>query len=212
VTDPSVKLILASQSPRRAVLLAEAGFAFEQRSPPFADPDQPPEHLGGHEAEDYAAALAERKAHSLAATLDERCIVLAADTICVDRSDGLVGKPRDAAHARAMLRAFCGASHRVITGVSLWRVEPASGDRGWSVASCDRFAEAATVTFGAVSDATIEAYVATDQWRGKAGGYNLFDRQRAGWPIDVVGDPATVVGLPMQRLGPILRDLISIAR
>ena len=73
-TDPP--LILASQSPRRAQLLCDAGFVFEQRSPPFADPDQPPEHLNGHEAEDYASGLARQKAESLASEINGPALCL----------------------------------------------------------------------------------------------------------------------------------------
>jgi len=195
-TDPP--LILASQSPRRAQLLREAGFVFEQRSPPFADPDQPPGHLGGHEAEDYARSLAIQKAESLARDIDGPATILAADTICVDEAGALVGKPRDREHARAMLRSFVGCDHRVLSGVALLRV----GSN--SETATESFADTAVVTFGAVASEQLEAYLATEDWRGKAGGYNLFDRQAAGWPITVVGDPTTVVGLPMDRLVPML--------
>ncbi|MFN3168551.1 MAG: Maf family protein [Phycisphaeraceae bacterium] len=191
-------LILASQSPRRAQLLHEAGIAFEQRSPPFSDPDQPPGHLRGHEAEDYAEGLAAQKARSLTEHVAGPGTILAADTICVDDAGRLVGKPIDPADAEAMLRMFVNRDHRVITGVALLTIDADGGQ------TLDAFADAATVSFGPVDDAQLEAYLATDEWRGKAGGYNLFDRQRAGWPITVVGDPTTVVGLPMRRLGPVL--------
>ena len=198
VMNNAPPLILASQSPRRAQLLREAGFAFEQRSPPFADPDQPPGHLEGHEAEDYACALAVQKAESLAGEIDGSATILAADTICVDAAGVLVGKPADRDHARAMLRSFVGCDHRVLSGVALMRIA-VSGER-----SLDSFADTAVVTFGAVSDEQLETYLATEDWQGKAGGYNLFDRQAAGWPITVSGDPTTVVGLPMDRLVPML--------
>eukprot|EP00752_Nemacystus_decipiens_P014062 g12498.t1 len=189
-------LILASQSPRRAQLLTEAGVVFEQRSPPFADPDQPPSHLEADEAEGYAQSLAMQKAQSLAVEMDEPCLILAADTICVDDAFALVGKPRDPSHAEQMIRSFINTSHRVISGVVLIRL--VSGERAEEVES---FADTATVTFGQVADEQLAAYLATDDWQGKAGGYNLFDRQAAGWPIEVSGDPTTVVGLPM-RLNP----------
>ena len=192
------RLILASQSPRRAQLLAEAGFVFEQRSPPFADPDQPPRHLRGHEAEDYAASLAKQKAMSLSGQADGKALILAADTICVDAAGDLVGKPCDRAHAADMIRSFIEAEHRVLTGVALLRA-------GSGNSVIESFADAATVAFGSISDDQLDAYLATDDWQGKAGGYNLFDRQVAGWPIQVEGDPATVVGLPMRRLVPVLR-------
>lgn len=194
-------LILASQSPRRAQLLVEAGFEFEQRSPPFADPDQPPDHLRGHEAEAYAAALAEQKAASLAGQIDGAALILAADTICVDANGELVGKPRDQAHAGEMIRSFIESEHRVLTGVALMRTVS-------NEAEVDSFADVATVTFGSIGDEQLDAYLATDGWWGKAGGYNLFDRQASGWPIKVDGDPTTVVGLPMRRLVPVLRSLV----
>lgn len=201
----SFPLILASQSPRRKQLLAEAGFVFEQRSPPFADPDQPPGHLRGHEAQAYAAALAEQKAASLAEQLAGPALILAADTICVDAADELVGKPRDQVHARAMVRSFIDAEHRVITGVALLRV-------GGDGSAMQSFADVAVVRFGSISGEQLDAYLATEDWQGKAGGYNLFDRQRAGWPIEVFGDPTTVVGLPMKRLAAMLKTMDEVAR
>ncbi len=197
----TLPFILASQSPRRAQLLTEAGVVFEQRSPPFADPDQPPGHLRGDEAEAYAAALAEQKANSLAELIDGPALILSADTICVDDAGALVGKPRDRAHADVMLRSFIEAEHRVLTGVALLRVGP-----GEPVMAS--FADVAVVRFGSLSEQQLDVYLTTDDWRGKAGGYNLFDRQAAGWPITVDGDPATVVGLPMRRLMPMLRGAI----
>jgi len=187
-------LILASQSPRRARLLREAGLAFEQRSPPFEDPDQPPDELTGDQAEQYAIALAQRKAASLAETIDPPRLILAADTICIDDQGRLVGKPIDRDDAERMLRAFVNTTHRVVTGVALLRVSAES--EAWACA----FADTAMVSFGAINDDALRRYLATDDWRGKAGGYNLFDRRDAGWPIDVTGDPSTVVGLPMRRL------------
>lgn len=187
-------LILASQSPRRAQLLREAGIAFEQHSPPFADPDQPPDHLRGHEAEQYATSLALQKARSMSEQRTDRSPILAADTICVAADARLVGKPADRVHAEQMLRRFVNSSHCVITGVTLLvpDLEPTA------------FADTATVWFGQVTDDQLADYLDAGDWRGKAGGYNLFDRQAAGWPITVQGDPTTVVGLPMLRLGPLL--------
>lgn len=190
--------ILASQSPRRAQLLREAGVDFEQRNPPYADPDQPPGDLRGHQAGGYAKGLAERKAQSLS-DLAVPAMVIAADTICVDDAGRLIGKPRDAAHAFEMVRSFVESEHRVITGVALL-------EAGQGKPVMRSFADVATVRFGSVSDTELQAYVATGDWSGKAGGYNLFDRRAAGWPIEVVGDPTTVVGLPMRRLMPLLRS------
>lgn len=199
-------LILASQSPRRAQLLREAGIAFEQRSPPYADPDQPPEHLRGHEAEEYAASLAKQKAKSLAEVLSGPALVLAADTICVDAEGNLVGKPIDRADAQQMLSLFINSTHGVITGVAMMNVIQQSDNL--AVSLDHSFADTATVCFGALTDEQLDDYLSNGDWQGKAGGYNLFDRQAAGWPITVQGDPSTVVGLPMQRLTPLLAPLI----
>lgn len=197
----ALPLILASQSPRRAQLLAEAGFVFEQRSPPFADPDQPPGSLCGHEAEDYAVALSRQKAKSMVGEIDGPALILSADTICVDDRGALVGKPRDHSHARKMVRSFIETEHRVITGLAMIRI--------WTDASIiTSFADVATVRFGLVGDDQLDAYIATEDWQGKAGGYNLFDRQAAGWPIEVAGDPTTVVGLPMRRLIPLIQSIV----
>lgn len=228
-------LLLASQSPRRARLLRGAGYAFTQQSPPFSDPDQPPETVpagptgddasggGMSPAERYATGLARRKAVSMVQGVetgfrdfrgfrgfrDFRGLVLAADTLCVGMRGGeagkLVGKPRDRADARAMLRGFVGGEHAVVSGVALVRV----GGDGGAIAVSGRdagalrytlLADTAVVRFGDVDEDALESYLDTGDWRGKAGGYNLLDRQQAGWPITVTGDPATVVGLPMRKL------------
>ena len=94
-----------------------------------------------------------------------------------------------------MIRSFADDTHAVVTGVAI--VD--------SAGEPTVFHDTATVTLRGLSDAAIDAYLDTDAWRGKAGGYNLFDRQGAGWPITVTGDPATVVGLPMRLLTAALR-------
>ena len=204
---PAAPLILASQSPRRAQLLRDAGFDFEQRSPPYADPDQPPDHLKVHEAEAYAVSLALKKVQSLGVLLVcHPATILAADTICVDDRGRLVGKPADRDHAEAMIRSFIGTTHRVITGVAVMSISEEPRE------PIEPFADTATVTFGRVTDAQLADYLDTDDWQGKAGGYNLFDRQAAGWPITVEGDPATVVGLPMRRLVPLLHASLNSGR
>jgi septum formation protein len=72
----------------------------------------------------------------------------------------------------------------------------------------ERLADVAVVTWGQVSADTIDTYVASGEWAGKAGGYNLAERVAAGWPITVEGDPATVMGVPMRKLLPVLRELL----
>ncbi len=199
---PPPRLILASRSPRRAALLREAGYAFEQMDPPFDDPPHP-EVRAGATPGDLAAGLAQEKAMSLARWLRDRresgrFIILAADTICIGADGRLIGQPADRDEARRILQGFEGCDHEVVTGVALCDV---SGGR------CESFSDAAVVAFGKLSEPQIEEYLASGAWRGKAGGYNLFDRQQAGWPVRCAagGDPTTVVGLPMGKLRAALR-------
>lgn len=197
--SPPADLILASQSPRRGQLLTEHGYAITQISPPFADPDQPTDDTLA--AERHATELAIAKARSLARTLDRPAVIIAADTLCVDQNDRLIGKPSDCEHAFAMLSSFVDARHAVVSGVAVLdcRVE-----RDGVLHS---FADRAWVRFGSIAPGAIKRYLELDQWQGKAGGYNLFDRQASGWPITVEGDETTVVGLPMNRLIEILDGL-----
>lgn len=120
--------------------------------------------------------------------------VLGADTVCVVDGE-MLGQPMHADDARRMLRRIRNATHQTTTGVCLMSL---SDDRRQS------FFDSATVRVGNVSDDQIERYVASGEWKGKAGAYNLGERLAAGWPIDVQGDPTTVMGLPMQRLKVIL--------
>lgn len=118
--------------------------------------------------------------------------LVAADTMCVQ--DGRVfGKPADEAEMLKMLRAMQGRMHEVVTGVCI--VDRHSGRR-------QLFFDAAQVHVGGLSAAQLETYRQGDQWRGRAGGYNLQDRIREGWPIRCEGDPETVEGLPSRLVLP----------
>jgi len=119
-------------------------------------------------------------------------VVLSADTLVAYDDGELAGKPTSRREARTMIQRFLDTDHRVVTGVALVGPEPGE---------IETFADTAVVHMGHISEKELENYVQSGSWHGKAGGYNLFDRQDAGWPIQVEGDPTTVVGLPMQRLG-----------
>jgi septum formation protein len=204
-----IELILASKSPRRAALLRDTGLMFSQRTPLFDDPAQPVDHP---EPVTHAMDLAKQKALSLADEMQvdgvgSRVLLIAADTICVGVDGALIGQPRDEAHAREMILSFTGATHDVVTGVALMVVD-SQGSGGLSqignheVEQLTVFSDVVPVTFGKLGADELERYLVSDQWQGKAGGYNLFDRQEAGWPISLPEDrdPTTVVGLPMQKL------------
>ncbi|MCI0676536.1 MAG: Maf family protein [Phycisphaerales bacterium] len=124
--------------------------------------------------------------------------ILGADTVCVSPRGEILGQPRDQDDARRMLKLLRNAEHRTITGVCLL----------W-LANDDRllFGDSATVRIGPLTDQQIEHYIATGDWRGKAGAYNLSERIQAGWPIECTpgSDPDTVMGLPMRKLRRMLR-------
>ena len=190
--------------------MREAGYEFVQAEPAFADPAQPEVEEGFSDPAGHAVDLAVRKAESLREILadhdaslaagDGQTIIVSADTICVGVDGSLIGQPVDAADARNMVRSFADAVHDVVTGVALLRIRP--GSRRTTADDLITFAEIVPVTFGPLSDAALDQYIATNQWKGKAGGYNLFDRQAAGWPITTPAkcDPTAVVGLPMRKL------------
>ncbi len=197
--DPTqtVKLILASRSPRRALLLSEAGYRFTQADPPFEDPPHP-EANGPVTPQELARQLAYQKAMSLMDHVEPGSVILAADTLCVGHDGRLLGTPTTVQQARDIIEHFIHHTHTVITGVALLnddRPEPLT------------FADEAKVTLGELNEVQLQEYLDSEKWRGKAGGYNLFERQQAGWPLTVVGDPTTVVGLPMQKLVPKLHEL-----
>lgn len=192
-------LALASMSPRRRRLLEEAGFAHEAICPQIDDAElRPPP---GVPPRCWVAALSHLKARAgrrfLAGEAIETTLVLGADTVVVKRGE-ILGQPRDEAEAERMLRTLSDGSHEVLSGVTLLL-----GDRRWILV------DSAAVQVGPLGEALIGPYLASGDWRGKAGGYNLIERIEAGWPIVCQGDPTTVMGLPMRMLAPRLRALLG---
>ena len=198
----TASLLLASRSPRRRAMLEEAGVAVVAEHPGFDDSVL---ETGGvfMPADRWVAALAYLKARAGLDLAQERNIPwsLGADTACIVR-DGLIthtiGTPRTADEALAMLRVMLPKSNALITNTH----EVITGCALINVATRKRiiFTDTARVHMGPLDDATLFAYIASGNWQGKAGAYNLADRVASGWHIRVEGDPATVMGLPMIRL------------
>jgi septum formation protein len=201
MTDDPV-IVLASASPRRRLLLEDAGWRTRIEPP---DLDDGPLVPGSVSPGQWVMALAYLKARCVAERLGaigDGAIVLGADTVCVHRGR-ILGQPRDAEDARRMLRAMRGDEHCTMTGVCLLIRDEHGRDSclaGSNSRRREMFVDGARVRIGPVTDREIDAYIATGDWRGKAGAYNLSERQAAGWPIECEGDPATVMGLPMKRL------------
>jgi len=193
------RLLLASQSPRRRSLLADAGVGHDAAHPGVDDGVLAP---GAVTPTAWVAALAYLKARAGLAGLERSTpdgerptVVLGADTVCVVQGR-LIGQPRDGAEAEATLRSLIahsagGRGHEVLTGVALLCAE--TGQR-------ELFVDRAEVRFGDPGEDELRAYLESGQWAGKAGAYNLAERLDAGWPIEYDGDPTTIMGLPMSRL------------
>jgi septum formation protein len=185
-------LILASGSPRRRQLLAEAGYTFE-----VIAPDESVECgvCSQNGPAGLVTDLAFRKAAAIRSQLElpQAVTLVAADTVA--ECDGFVlGKPRDEAHARAMLQQLRGRAHRVLTGVCVWpldRAEPLIRVAVTQLAMDDLLDEA------------IDEYLATGEWRGKAGAFGYQDR--LGWVHVIEGSESNVVGLPLEMLAEMLR-------
>lgn len=190
----SLKLILASSSPRRAEILRNAGIAFEIRA---AQIDESP--LPGETAHAMVARLAEAKARAAAAQIDVRereCIVVGADT-AVELGGEILGKPRDSAHAREMLARLGGRTHQVLTGIFLLQL-PENATRA--------AVENSSVKFAPLGEKEIDAYVETGEPLGKAGAYAI--QGLAGRFIPgIEGCYFNVVGLPLARLYALLREM-----
>lgn len=193
----TVPLILASQSPRRRLLLKQLGLSFTVA--PSGVDETVDEALS---PEDVTKELAARKGRSVAAQRPD-ALVISADTI-VEHHQVVLNKPEHAEEAAAMLRALSGDSHTVITGVALHH--RASGRAAVA-------AERTRVHFAQLSPAEINRYVASGSPLDKAGGYGIQDGYGARFVCGINGDYYNVVGLPLHRLYRMLRthfrDLIQ---
>ncbi len=179
-------LILASGSPRRLELLARIGVTPDEVR--AADIDETP--LKAELPRLLAARLSRAKADAAATP---GALVLAADTV-VGVGQRILGKARDADEARRFLELLSGRRHRVITGVVL--AGPGAERRARLVTSI--------VTFQRLTAAQIDAYLATDEWRGKAGAYAIQGAAEA-WCRFLSGSHSNVVGLPLHETAQLLR-------
>ncbi|MFL5483094.1 MAG: Maf family protein [Gemmatimonadaceae bacterium] len=184
----SVKVILASGSPRRRQLLELIGIPHEVRPSNIDETMRPREAPRRH-----AERLAREKA-SVIASREPQVVTIAADTIVVINRK-VLGKPRDADDARRMLSMLSGREHTVITAVAV--------ARGRKLRSA---IEEVKVKFRRLRADEIDAYIATGEPMDKAGAYGI-----QGFGATIVecvnGDYFAVMGLPLARLVMLLRDL-----
>jgi septum formation protein len=176
--DGAPRLILASASPRRRDLLAQVGVVPDAIVTP--EVDETPQR--GELPRPYALRLAAEKARAVSCGPGD--VVLAADTV-VAAGRRILGKPADMGEAERFLRLLSGRRHRVLTAVALRR-----GDR-----LATRAVETA-VKMKRLSRSELEAYLASGEWEGKAGGYAIQGRAAALIPW-IGGSYTNVVGLPL---------------
>jgi septum formation protein len=185
-------LILASKSPRRSQLLAEAGFNFTVNA--FdTDESWPPELP----LEQVAQYLAEKKARAAAHLIENDEIILAADTTVLWENE-ILNKPENHAEAVEMLQKLSGNMHRVVTGVCLF-----STNKKWS------FSENSNVYFEELTLDEIEFYINKCQPFDKAGAYGVQEWIGHCKISRIDGTYANVMGLPVNRIYEILmRDFL----
>ena len=179
------KLVLGSGSPRRRELLSQIGVEADDIRPPDIDEDPRPGEL----PRPYCVRLAREKALAIPSRDDE--IVLSADTT-VALGRRILGKPADASEAAQFLYALSGRRHRVVTAVAVRR-----GDRLWERDVVTQ------VKMKSLSDTEVNAYLASDDWRGKAGGYAIQGPAGAFVPW-INGSFSAVVGLPLAETANLL--------
>ena len=180
-----MSLVLASRSPRRIELLARIGVQ------PLVDPADIDESPHPHED---PVTYVERLAREKATTVQERhqdAVVLAADTT-IDLGGQILGQPANEHEARLMLRQLSARTHRVHTGVAVRRPD-----------SIDSLVVTTLVTFHPVTDETLEWYIGSGEWQGKAGSYAI---QGLGSTLveGFRGSLTNVIGLPLRETARLL--------
>ena len=181
-------IVLASQSPRRQELLTQMGLTYRVHAVDIDEHIERPLPPG-----ELVQAISREKAAACAALEGPEPLIIAADTV-VALGHTILGKPHSKEEAGKMLRLLSGATHQVHTGFTVQR-----GDRA-ETGTC-----MTPVTFRELTDAEIAAYIATGEPMDKAGAYGI---QGIGclFVSDIQGDYFNVMGLPVYRLGLMLKD------
>ena len=194
-----MKYILASASPRRKEILSTLGVDFTVLT---ADADEtcdltdPGERVEAISIKKCLAARDKRIAEGMDPA-DTETVIIASDTL-VTLEGAFLGKPRDETDAKRMITMLQGRTHTVASGIAVWH-------KGRTVTAH----ELTGVTFAPMTDREIEAYVATGESFGKAGGYAI-QGHAARYITGIHGDYFNVVGLPVRRLYETLKLVFGI--
>ncbi|MDR2637743.1 MAG: Maf family protein [Zoogloeaceae bacterium] len=197
-------LYLASRSPRRQELLARIGVRFIPlffRAGTRLDPEVDETPLPGEAADAYVLRLARAKAEHGWRLMRLRRLpchpVLSADTT-LEYAGDIIGKPADAANARAILRRLSGQTHRVLTGVAL-----ATGD-GEDTPDIATVLDLSQVRFRPLEESEIRRYVASGEAMDKAGAYGI-QGMAALFIEHISGSDTGIMGLPLCATGELLK-------
>ena len=191
-----MELILASASPRRKELLEKIGLPFT------VQPAKGEERITQKSPAAVVMELSRQKAEEIAAAQTEDCIIIGADTV-VAKGEKIMGKPKDAADAKHMLRSIADDCHQVYTGVTLIR----TGAHPQSVT----FQEKTDVFLYPISDAELDAYIASGDPMDKAGAYGI-QGDFAIYVKRIAGDYYNVVGLPIGRVYQELKRMLFVKK
>lgn len=188
-----MRIILASQSPRRRELLEMLGYPFEvkvseaEEKITSTNPAQVTEELSCQKAETVAEQI-------------QQGLVIGADTV-VSQNDKILGKPMDRQDAREMIQILQGRNHKVYTGVTVIQREAGREVRRVT------FSEETIVKVASMTSKEVEEYISLPEPYDKAGGYGI-QGTFAKYIRGIEGDYFNVVGLPIHRLYKVLKELI----
>ena len=186
----AVSIILASASPRRRELLAEAGYKFTAVTP---DIDESTFSTAGVAADEYAKKLALAKAKNVAEKYPDS-LVIGADTV-VDFAGEIIGKPADSKEAEQITRKLFSAPHKVITAIALVR-------RSDGIELCE--SDITTVHPKSLTDKQIAEHIKSGSWQDKAGAYAIKETGDE-FVEKIEGSLTNVMGLPMELLQRLLK-------
>ncbi|MCP4468978.1 MAG: septum formation protein Maf [Halieaceae bacterium] len=184
------RLILASSSPQRQRLLADAGYPFDQVQP---EVNETQGLCSGCGPAELVSSLALRKAADVVRRLetttnDTAEIVIGCDTVA-ECGGEILGKPHDREHARKMLGRLSGQPHRVYSGLCVWPLATAVPKTEVAVTH---------LQMDSLSEDALDDYLETDLWQGKAGAFGYQDGPD--WLHITEGSKSNVIGLPLELL------------
>lgn len=187
-----MKIVLGSNSPRRAALLTQMGYHFDVLSFDFSE-----EINSNLPYQEIPIDIARQKIIALKDSIDAVTTLICADTLVFIEGCSL-GKPSSEAEAKKMLRLLSGATHEVITGVGILH----QGTEHY-------FSDRTTVSMRTLSESEIAYYISTDKPFDKAGSYGIQDWIGLIAVDHIAGSYTNVLGLPTQKLQRILEDILS---